>query len=158
KGTTKGTVSDIDGKYQLTLEAGEDVLVLSYIGYQTQEVSVGDRTIIDVVMKQDVQTLNELVVVGYGTQRKSDLTGSVSSVRGSELTKIPSLSTEQALQGKVAGVQVTTPSGAPGSTPVIRVRGVGTFNNASPIFVVDGVILDDISFLSSGDIESMEVL
>jgi len=158
KGTTKGAVTDIDGKYQLTLETGEDVLVLSYIGYQTQEVSVGDRTVVDVVMKQNVQTLNELVVVGYGTQRKSDLTGSVSSVRGSDLTKIPSQSAEQALQGKVAGVQVTTPSGAPGSVPVIRVRGVGTFNNASPIFVVDGVILDDISFLNSADIESMEVL
>lgn len=158
QGSTKGAVTDIDGRFQLMLEPAETVLVISYVGYVTQTVNTSDRAVVDVVMQQDVKTLSDIVVVGYGTQKKSDLTGSVSSVRGSDLTKITSQSAEQALQGKVPGVQVTTPSGAPGSVPVIRVRGVGTFNNASPIFVVDGVILDDISFLNSADIQSMEVL
>ena len=99
-----------------------------------------------------------MVVIGYGVVKKSDLTGAVSSVRGSDLTSVPAVSPMQSLQGKVAGVQITSPSGAPGSTPVVRIRGTGTFNNSSPIYVVDGVILDNIDFLSSADIESMEVL
>jgi TonB-linked SusC/RagA family outer membrane protein len=102
--------------------------------------------------------LSELVVIGYGTVRKSDLTGAVGSVKAKELTKVTSLSPEQSLQGKVAGVQVTSTSGAPGATPSVRIRGVGTFNNSSPIYVVDGVILDNISFLNTGDIASMEIL
>jgi TonB-linked SusC/RagA family outer membrane protein len=102
--------------------------------------------------------LSELVVIGYGTVRKSDLTGSVGSVKAKELTKVTSLNAEQSLQGKAAGVQVTSTSGAPGATPSVRIRGVGTFNNSSPIYVVDGVILDNISFLNTADIESMEIL
>ena len=102
--------------------------------------------------------MDEVVVIGYGTVRKSDLTGSVSSVKTDDLLKVTSLNAEQGLQGKVTGVQVIRPSGAPGAGAAVRVRGVGTFNNSSPIFVVDGVILDDISFLNSADIASMEVL
>ena len=157
-GASKGTVTDFNGKYTLNASQTDRQLRFSYTGYNTVTVDINGRTEINVALGEDNDVLNEVVVVGYGTQRKSDLTGSVSSLRGRDLTKIPNSSAEQALQGKVAGVQVSSTSGAPGSTPVIRVRGVGTFNNASPIFVVDGVILDNISFLNSADIESMEVL
>ncbi len=158
KGGAAGASTDIDGQYSLKVNAGTDSLVFSYLGYVTQTVGINSRAVVDVVLALDVAILDDIVVVGYGTQKKSDLTGAVSSVRGSDLTKIPAASPVQALQGKVAGVQVTSTSGAPGAGAVVRVRGVGTFNNSSPIYVVDGVILDDISFLNSADIQSMEVL
>ena len=158
EGTGKGTVTDIDGAYSLELEPGENTLVFSYVGFNTQTVTVGQQTTIDVVMAVDAQILDEVVVIGYGIVRKSDLTGAVSSVRGEDLNKVPAVSPMQALQGKVTGLQVTSGSGAPGQAPIVRIRGTGTFNNANPIYVVDGVILDDINFLNSGDIESMEVL
>jgi TonB-linked SusC/RagA family outer membrane protein len=158
QGTAQGAATDLDGKFNLSLAENQKVLIFSFVGYQTQTIDVGTRSVIDVELVADVQSLAEVVVVGYGLQRKSDLTGAVTSVKGSDLVKIPSLNPTQALMGKVAGVQVTNTSGAPGSSPVIRIRGVGTFNNSSPIYVVDGVILDDISFLNSSDIQSMEVL
>lgn len=157
KGTTIGTVTDIEGNYSISASPA-DTLIFSYIGFVTSNIPVGNRTTLNVELESDVETLSEVVVVGYGTQRKSDLTGAISSVRGEDLTRIPSNNPMQALQGKVAGVQVTSSSGAPGAAPVVRIRGVGTFNNASPIYVVDGVILDNISFLNSNDIASMEVL
>lgn len=157
-GANKGAVTDFDGKYSVTVSPTDKQIRFAYTGYSSIVVDINGRSTIDVKLGEDNDVLKEVVIVGYGIQRKSDLTGSVSSLRGSDLRKIPSHSAEQALQGKVAGVQVSSTSGAPGATPVIRVRGVGTFNNASPIFVVDGVILDNISFLNSADIESMEVL
>jgi TonB-linked SusC/RagA family outer membrane protein len=157
-GAARGAVTDYEGKYQVMVAPADKQLRVAYTGYKTLIVDLNGRSVVDVILREDSDLLNEVVVIGYGTQRKSDLTGAVSSVRGSDLIKIPNSSAEQALQGKVAGVQVSSTSGAPGATPVIRVRGVGTFNNASPIFVVDGVILDNISFLSASDIESMEVL
>lgn len=157
-GSSRGVISDLDGKYSLTVEPSDKQLKFSFIGYNSITVDINGRKEINVAMSENIGLLNEVVVVAYGTQKKSDVTGSVSSVRGSDLIKIPFASAEQALQGKVAGVQVSSTSGAPGSVPVIRVRGVGTFNNSSPIFVVDGVILDNISFLSAADIESLEVL
>jgi TonB-linked SusC/RagA family outer membrane protein len=158
EGTSKGVTTDGGGNYAIELAENENVLTFSFIGYTTQKIAFSNQTVINVVLESDAETLEEVVVVGYGVQKKSDLTGSIGSMRGSDLTKIPSFSAEQALQGKIAGVQVASPSGAPGAAPVIRIRGVGTLNNSSPIFVVDGVILDDITFLNSGDIESMEVL
>lgn len=158
QGTNKGTATDMNGRYTIELETNENTLIFTFVGYKSQTVSVQGREVVDMILESEAMALEEIVVVGYGVQRKSDLTGSVGSVRGSDLIKIPSFSAEQALQGKVAGVLVTSPTGAPGSPPVIRIRGVGTLNNSSPIFVVDGVILDDITFLNSGDIESMEVL
>jgi TonB-linked SusC/RagA family outer membrane protein len=157
-GTQNGTVTDIDGKYSIDLSAGENSLVFSYVGFESDTVNVSNTTTADVVMSSESKMLNDVVVVGYGTQKKSDLTGSVSTVKTGDITKVPSFDAEQALQGKVAGVEVTSTSGAPGALPVIRVRGTGTFNNASPIFVVDGVILNDISFLSPSDIQTIEVL
>lgn len=158
EGTSKGTVTNIDGTYSIELSPDEKTLNFSFVGYVLQNIAVNDQSTIDIVLQPDTQTLEEVVVIGYGVVRKSDLTGAVSSVRGNELTSVPAVSPMQSLQGKVAGVQITSPSGAPGSAPVVRIRGTGTFNNSSPIYVVDGVILDNIDFLSSADIESMEVL
>jgi len=158
QGTTNGTVTDVDGNYTIAVNSDNDVLSFTFVGYKTQLVNVGSQTTINVTLESDITVLQDVVVIGYGTVKKSDLTGAVSSVRGSDLTKIPSVSPEQALQGKVAGVQVTSSTGAPGAPVAVRIRGTGTFNSASPIYVVDGVILDDISFLNSNDIQSMEVL
>ncbi|MCA1746322.1 MAG: SusC/RagA family TonB-linked outer membrane protein, partial [Bacteroidales bacterium] len=158
KGTTTGVISDFDGNYSIEVDGPDDVLVYRFMGYQDKEIRVGDQTEIDVVLDLETVGLEELVVVGYGKVRKSDLTGSVSTLKADEIGKVTSSSPEQNLQGKVTGVQVTSTSGAPGAVPVVRVRGVGTFGNSSPIFVVDGMILDNISFLNSADIESLEVL
>jgi TonB-linked SusC/RagA family outer membrane protein len=158
KGTSRGAQTDFDGRYRLELEPTDSVLVFAYVGYNPQTVTIGNRTEINIQLQATASITEEVQVIGYGTVKKSDRTGAVSSLRGADITKIPSLSPEQAMQGKIAGVQVNSASGAPGSTPVVRIRGVGTLNNSAPIYVVDGVILDDISFLSSADIESMEVL
>lgn len=158
KNSSKGTTTDFDGRYQLDLDQNEQVLTFSYTGFTSQEIEIQGRATINIALVEAAELLEEYVVIGYGTVRKSDLTGAVSSVKADDLRKITSNNPAQALQGKVTGVQVTTTSGAPGAGIAVRVRGVGTLNNSSPIYVVDGVILDDISFLSSADIQSMEVL
>ncbi len=158
KGKTMGTLTGVDGTYSIKVPSDNEILVFSFIGYANQELPVAGKTVINVTLEQQKTALDEVVVVGYGTVKKSDLTGSVGVIKSDDLTKITSLNPEQSLQGKVTGVQVTSTSGAPGAVPFIRVRGVGTFNNTAPIFVVDGVILDDISFLNTADIASMEVL
>src|SRR5690606_32811314 len=121
--TTKGTVTGIDGTYSIELGPDETSLNFTFVGYTTQTVAVNGRTTVNVVMEPDTKTLEEVVVIGYGIVRKSDLTGSVSSVKGEDLTRIPAVSPMQNLQGKVSGLQVTSPSGAPGSSPVVRIRG-----------------------------------
>ncbi len=158
KNTTRGTTTDIDGKYVLDVLPTDKILVFSFIGYESQEIEIGEKTNISISLKESTELLDEFVIIGYGTIRKSDLTGSVSTVKSDDIKKITALNPTQALQGKATGVQITTTSGAPGAGLAVRVRGVGTFNNSAPIYVVDGVILDDISFLSSADIQSMEVL
>jgi TonB-linked SusC/RagA family outer membrane protein len=158
QGTTKGASTDLDGNYSVSLAEGENVLVFSFVGFQTQTVQVGNQTTIDVTLQTDMEQLDEVVVIGYGVVRKSDLTGSVSSVKGEDLVKVPSSSPMQSLQGKVAGVQIASSSGAPGAAPVVRIRGTGTFGNSGPIYVVDGVITENIDYLNAADIERMEVL
>ncbi|RMG18153.1 MAG: TonB-dependent receptor [Bacteroidetes bacterium] len=153
-----GTLTDEQGRYQLQVPSAQDTLIFSYIGYQQQEIPLNGRQQLDVVMLEEIRSLDEVVIVGYGVQKKSDLTGAISSVKADELNKIPTASVEQALQGKVAGVQVTPTSGEPGAGAVIRIRGTGTLNDASPLYVVDGMLLDDISFLNLNDVESIEVL
>lgn len=153
-----GTVSDLDGAFSLEVSGPDATIVLSYIGYKTEEHVVGERTDWELILDVDVETLEEVVVVGYGVQRKSDLTGSISSIESEELQKIPTASFEQALQGKIAGVQVTQSTGEPGRGAEIRIRGIGTLNNASPLYVVDGMLLDDISFINLQDVASVEVL
>lgn len=158
KGTMRGVSTDLDGYFTLKLESTDLMLVFSYAGYETREVETSGRDEFNIELKVLSTLMDEVVVIGYGAVRKRDLTGAVSSIKTKEITRFTSLNAEQSLQGKVSGVQITTTSGAPGAGAAVRIRGVGTFNNASPIYVVDGVILDDISFLNAADISSMEVL
>ena len=157
KGTATGTVTDVDGNYSLSVDNGDGILVFSSIGYTTREIAVNGRTTIDVALTEDVQSLEEVVVIGYGTQKKSDLTGSVSSVKSEELTAYPAQGTVQALQGRAAGVQIQSNNGAPGADLKVRVRG-GTSINASsdPIYVVDGFV--GAALPPPEDIASIEVL
>ncbi|MFV0470346.1 MAG: SusC/RagA family TonB-linked outer membrane protein [Dysgonomonas sp.] len=158
KGSGSGTITDFDGNYNLKTEH-DAVLVISYLGLATQEVAVNGRTTIDIVMKGDKQVLNELVVVGYGTQKKKDLTTAVSTVTSDEWADRPIISAQQALQGKAAGVQVVQPSGKPGVGMSVRVRGATSLNAGNdPLYVVDGIQTNDITNLSPNDIESMSIL
>ena len=153
-----GTNTDMDGKYTISVPANS-TLVFSFIGYTSQEIVVTPaRTTIDVALAEDSQMLEAVVAVGYGTMRKSDVTGAVSSISSELIKAAPVASVEQAMQGRVAGVTITTASGQPGATSEVRVRGIGTIGDSAPIYVVDGVITDNISFLNANDIESMEVL
>lgn len=153
-----GTATDIDGNYTMSNVPDKSTLVFSYVGFQTMEKSISGLPKLDIVMQPTSDLLDEVVVVGYGTVKKSDLTGAVSSVNGEALAKTPAASLSNALQGKVAGVTVNSLTGRPGAGAEVRIRGVGTVNGASPIYVVDGVISDDINFLSTSDIEHIEVL
>lgn len=158
EGTTKGTVTDVDGRFSIDLLPEENILVFSFVGFTSQTVTVDQQTSIDVLLEVDAKTLDEVVVIGYGTVRKSDLTGAVSRVSAEDLVKVPATNPMQSLQGKVAGVQITSGSGAPGESPIVRIRGVGTTGNPNPIYVVDGVIVNDINYLNAADIQSIEVL
>ena len=157
KGTSTGTISDIDGNFEIQAEP-QGTLTFSYIGFLTQDVPIASQRTINITMVEDQQSLKEVVVVGYGTQRKSDLTGSVSSVKSKDIQGIATPSVEQTLQGKISGVMVTPASGSPGAGAVIRIRGTGTLNNSNPFYVVDGMLTDDISFINPNDVESIEVL
>ena len=161
KGTTKATASDFDGKFQIQVPSN-GVLTVTFIGYTTVSEAVNGRTKITIQLKPESQSLNEVVVVGYGTQKKAVVTGAISSVKAADLEKIPNGRVEQALQGRVAGVTVATTSGQPGSKSTVRVRGITTFGDGgnNPLYVIDGVLVDGdgIGFLNQSDIESMEVL
>lgn len=152
-----GTVTDFDGRFSINVPAGRS-LVFSYIGYKDQVIAVNSNTTLNVVLQSDTKLLEEMVVIGYGTMKKSDLTGAVTSIKADALQKTPASGIDQALQGRAAGVTVNANSGQPGAAATIRIRGIGTVNSSGPIFVVDGAILSDISFLSPNDIESTEIL
>ncbi len=157
KGSTVGTITDFDGTYTLDDVPADAILVFSYTGYTSTEVPVGGKSIIDVILAESITALDEVVVVGYGTVKKSDLTGSVSSVKSEELTAFPALGAVEAMQGRAAGVQITANNGEPGSSYKVRVRG-GTSINASsdPIYVVDGFV--GATLPPAEDIASVEVL
>ncbi|MDE6533456.1 MAG: TonB-dependent receptor [Muribaculaceae bacterium] len=159
KGTSKGTATDIDGKYSLKDVASDATLVFNYVGYQEISVPVNGRNVIDVEMEETASSLDELVVVGYGVAKKSDLTSSISTIKGSELNEMVTGNAMDAIQGRVPGVQVAT-GGGPGTTPKVMIRGVTTVGDSSPLYVVDGVPLNasNINFINNNDIESMEVL
>ncbi|WP_026055205.1 TonB-dependent receptor [Anaerophaga thermohalophila] len=158
KGTTQGTITDIDGNYTLTISDEANVLLFSFVGMKTQEVTIGERTQIDVTMMEDLVGLDEVVVVGYSVQKKSTLTGAVSPVNVGDMEKRRVAELSQALQGQVAGVQVTQSTGAPGDEINVRIRGEGTIGNNNPLYVVDGVPTRELTFLNPADIESMTVL
>ncbi len=157
-GTTIGTVTDMDGDFSLAVPADTKKLVFSYIGLQTKEVEIGSSNNIDVVMEQDYIGLEEVVAVGYGTMIKKDLTGSVASMQSEELVKVSSTNLGQAIQGRMAGVQVTQSSGAPGAGAVVRIRGVGSVKSGnSPLVLVDG-FPGSLNNIDANDIESLSVL
>ncbi|RAV97976.1 SusC/RagA family TonB-linked outer membrane protein [Pseudochryseolinea flava] len=157
KGTTNGTVTDADGKYQIVVPDGA-VLIVSFVGFKNQEIEVGARTTIDVMLETDVMSLGEVVVIGYGEQRKVDLTGSVAIVDPDEMKVVSNSNVSSMLQGRVAGVQVTS-DGQPGANPTVRIRGIGSFGSTDPLYVVDGVIVGQtVRDFSPNDIESVQVL
>lgn len=168
KGTSTGGVTDVDGKYTVQVADQNAVLVVSYTGFAEQEITVGTQTQIDIVLKVDVQRLNELVVVGYGSQKKRDLTGSVTNISDKDFIKGNIATPEQLVNGKIAGVQITSNGGAPGAGSRIRVRGGSSLNaNNDPLIVIDGVPLDNggisgaanpLSFINPNDIENFTIL
>ena len=156
KGQTTGAVTNIDGQYAISVSPNA-TLVFSYMGYKTVEQAVNGRSSINIEMMPDVAQLDELIVIGYGVQKKSDVTGSISSISGKDINNIPVSSTLQALQGRAAGVNIIQNTGAPGGKTTIQLRGVGTVNDSDPLYVVDGFIVDDIDYLNPNDIENVEI-
>ena len=157
KGSLRGTVTDANGKYSIDVPESA-TLVFSFTGFDAKEVTVGTKSTINVTLAASENLLNEVVVVGYGSQKKSDLTGSVATVSGRDIVKTTVAGVDQALQGRVAGVTVTSNSGSPGSGVTVRVRGIGTVGNASPLYIVDGVPYDNILSLNMDDVESINIL
>lgn len=159
KGTTQGTATDIDGRFSISNVDPKGTLIFNYIGYQEVETPINGRTEINVQMEETTSSLDELVVVGYGVAKKSDLTSSISTIKGGEINEMTVGNAMDALQGRVPGVQIVS-GGGPGTTPKVMIRGVSTVNNNNPLYVVDGVPLnsDNINFINNNDIESMEVL
>jgi len=158
KGTSIGASTDFDGNYTLEKVAPEAILVFSMIGYLTKEIPVNGQSVINIQLSEDLQALDEVVLVGYSSRKKSTLTGAVSVVDMSDLEKTRVTNVSQALQGQIAGVQVTSSTGAPGDPVEVRIRGEGTIGNNNPLYVVDGIPSRDISFLNQADIKSMTVL
>jgi TonB-linked SusC/RagA family outer membrane protein len=178
KGTSQGTVTDLDGRYNLEVPGQEAILVFSSVGFVQEEVLVGNQAVIDLSLMPDLTQLDELVVIGYGTQKKSDLTGSVSSLSMEEFSSVPVGSVDQMMQGRAAGVQVTSSSGSPGASSSIKIRGVNSINSSSePLYVIDGVPIaantsgdisasgtsgntgnNILSTINPGDIQSIEIL
>src|SRR5699024_10212181 len=159
KGTSQGTSTDMQGHYVLEGVSSADTLVFSFIGFQTQTIPVNGRTTINVDLVPSTLTGQELVVVGYGTQQRRNITGSISQVEGSEIAQAPVSNVTQALSGNIAGVSITPHSGQPGqNNPEINIRGVGTIGNTQPLIVINGIPRDDMSTIDPSTIESITVL
>lgn len=157
KGTTTGTITDIDGNFSIEAEP-QSVIEVSYIGYLTQETVINNQKSIRFLLKEDTKTLDEVAVIGYGVQKKADLTGSVANINTEKLNTQSNANIGQALQGKIAGVDIVSQGGAPGSGTRIMVRGIGTLNNASPLYIVDGMYMNSIDHINPNDIASIDVL
>ena len=157
-GTTVGTVTDIDGSFKITMPEGSNGLSFSYLGYKSQDVSVDGRDYIEVMLEADNQLLDEVVVVGYGVQKKSDLVGSVASIDGADIQGLAVGNPTSALQGKMAGIQIENNGGAPGGDANVFVRGVSSLTNSFPLYVIDGTFSDNMNYINPKDIESIEVL
>ncbi|TFG76291.1 MAG: hypothetical protein E4H26_04765 [Flavobacteriales bacterium] len=174
KGTTTGTQTDFDGNYSIEVPGSANALIFSYIGFSAQEIAIDGRSTISVQLEEDTQALSEVVVVGYGTQRKADLTGSVGSIGASEIISKPITSPDQVLAGTIAGVNITNRSGDPGAPISVLIRGVGTPGVNDPLWVIDGVPIvqttnitvntssttnsNPLAGLNANDIESIDVL
>jgi len=157
KGTTVGTVSDIDGKFSLKAKA-TDVLLISFIGFETQEITIGNKTELNIVLNEELTGLDEVIVIGYGVQKKKLNTGATLNVKGEDIEKLNTAAPMDALKGISPGVSITQNNGVPGSGTRVTIRGTGTIGNASPLYIVDGVAVGDIDYLSPSDIESIDVL
>ncbi|NCD71514.1 TonB-dependent receptor [Mucilaginibacter agri] len=160
KGTTNGVTAGVDGSFKLNVSGPNAVLVVQFLGYQSKEVVVGSQTVINVVLAADVKALNEVVVIGYGTQKKSVVTGSISHVGSKDLEDQVVTRVDQALQGRTSGVNVVQSSGSPGASPTIRIRGITSINNSNPLYVIDGVVVlnGGLDNVNPNDVESIEVL
>lgn len=156
KGTTNGTTTDFDGNFSINVTK-DAIILVSYVGYVPQEIKVGNKTHLDIVIKEDNQVLDEVVVVGYGTMKKSDMTGAISSVNGSDLAKRTTTNPAEALQGKIAGVNITKSGGNAGAGVSVKIRGVKTFGDNEPLYIIDG-FPGDINAVNPQDIQSLEVL
>ncbi|MBN2519045.1 MAG: TonB-dependent receptor [Bacteroidales bacterium] len=156
KGTTSGTITDLDGNYKVNTSA-DATLVFTFMGYIKKEIAVNNNTVINITLEEDIVGLDEVVVVGYGIQKKSDITGAVASVSGSDIAKTPVIGVDQALQGRAAGVSITQNTGKPGGSTTIQIRGISSINGTEPLVIVDGV-RSSLNNLNPGDIESVEVL
>ena len=163
KNTYNGVFTDSDGNYSITTSSTSPILLFTSIGYIKQEITIESESqteakVVNINLKLDVAGLEEAVVMGYGNQERSKISGAVSTIDTKEITSLPVLRTEQALQGRTSGVQVSQNSGQPGSTQSIRIRGTGSLNNSEPLFVVDGIPSFGIDYLNASDIESITVL
>ncbi|MEO1213247.1 MAG: TonB-dependent receptor [Bacteroidota bacterium] len=163
QGTTVGTLSNADGSFRLEVPGNDAVLIISYVGYERQEITVGTNSNFTITMKEDISLLDEVVVVGYGTQKKRDVTGAISTIDGEKIGKIPVASSVQSMQGQVAGVDIQSAGGRPGQAPTIRIRGRRSISASNdPLFVIDGIPQTSGTFaivdINPQDIESMEVL
>lgn len=158
KGTSIGTMSDLDGQFKITVKDKNASLQVSYVGYKTVVQPLNGKTSITITLQESTQELDQVVVIGYGVQKKSDLTGAIASVDADEIAKLPATNVMHAIQGKAAGVEIVQNSGAPGASSTVRIRGMGTINNSDPLYVVDGIPMDNIDYLSPDDIESIEIL
>ncbi len=158
QGTLTGTITDPDGNFTLTVSGPDVTLEISFVGYQIAVVPVDNLSYLEVDLEVRLTELDEVVVIGYGTQRKRVVTGSISTVNAEDITSTPTLRVDQAMQGRTAGVQVSHLSGQPGEAPTVRIRGAGTTGNAEPLYIVDGMAVQSIDYLNPGDIESIDVL
>ena len=157
KGTSSGTLTGLDGKYSLPVPAGAVALRFSFIGFTNLEIPINGKSVIDATLQQAINEISEVVVVGYGTQKRSTVTGAITSVSSKDLSSLPVTTADQALQGRASGVTVVN-NGSPGTLPTIRVRGLSTMNSNDPLIVIDGVVSNGMSNLNPNDIESVEVL
>ncbi|WP_290568260.1 SusC/RagA family TonB-linked outer membrane protein [Leeuwenhoekiella sp. UBA6783] len=156
-GTTKGASTDFDGQFAIDGVSASDVLLISYVGFEEQQITVGSQTTFNITLQESAQALEDVVVVAYGSQSRTKVTGAISTVGSEAVEALPVTNAEQALQGRAPGVTVTN-AGAPGTTPNVRIRGLGTFGNNDPLYVVDGVIVGNLSGISPSDIESYSIL
>lgn len=159
RGTVTGTITNVEGEYSIQVSGPGAVLVFSFIGYHSEEVTVGERSVINIELEEEISQLDEVVVIGYGVRKKSDLTGAITQVKSEDFNEAAVPGIDQILQGRAAGVQVTNNSGMPGAGVMVTIRGMGTWNDSDPLYVIDGMpVENDISFLDPSDIETIEVL
>ncbi len=159
KGTTRGTTTDLDGKFKLAVQPGDQTLVFSFVGFTPQELAIGNRSVFEIELAEDIQSLQETVVIGYGTQDKKEITSAVASVGVEGFNRGNFTNPQSLLQGKVAGLNISTPGGSPNAQPTVRLRGISSFGaNSSPLIVLDGVIGASIDAVDPNDIESIDVL